>query len=54
LQESVIATEFQAKEAYSSLDLTKAKNGINRLRRNRKMSQFDLVNILKGNKDFKK
>jgi hypothetical protein len=29
LLESVIATEFQAAEAYSSLDLTKVKSSIN-------------------------
>jgi hypothetical protein len=31
LLESVIVTKFQATEAYSSLDLTKAKYGISRL-----------------------
>jgi hypothetical protein len=31
LLESVIVTEFQATEAYSSLDLTKAENSISRL-----------------------
>jgi hypothetical protein len=31
LLESVIVTEFQVKEAYSSSDLTKAKYNINRL-----------------------
>jgi hypothetical protein len=31
LLESVIVTEFQAADAYSSLDLTKAKYNINRL-----------------------
>jgi hypothetical protein len=31
LLESVIVTEFQATEAYSSLDLTKAKYSISRL-----------------------
>jgi hypothetical protein len=31
LLESVIVTEFQATEAYSSLDLTKAQNSMSRL-----------------------
>jgi hypothetical protein len=37
LSESVIVTELQATEAYSSLDLTKARYSISRLRWKKKM-----------------